>query len=117
MSLKGSAEKLFFVLVYLKQNPLQSYHGQLFQMSQGKVSHWLKVLLPLLEAALEKRRVLPTRTPSHLYQSLRLLAGQVLYLDAAERAVPARTIGNGKNRNIVARKAIIPMMTALMPAL
>ena len=38
MSLKGSTSKLFFVLVYLKQNPLQSYHGFCFGMSQGKVS-------------------------------------------------------------------------------
>lgn len=38
MSLKGSAQKLFFVLVYLKQNSLQAYHGFCFGMSQGKVS-------------------------------------------------------------------------------
>lgn len=87
MSLKGSLDKLFFVLVYLKQNPLQVYHGFTFTMSQGKVSQWLKVLLPLLEQALAKMRRLPYREPSHLYVSLRLLAGQVLLLDATERAV------------------------------
>jgi hypothetical protein len=27
MSLKGSIRKLLFVLIYLKNNPLQSYHG------------------------------------------------------------------------------------------
>ncbi|CAN5920433.1 hypothetical protein BH24BAC1_BH24BAC1_35270 [soil metagenome] len=39
--LKGSAQKLFFVLVYLKENPTQVYHAALFSMSQGKpVAHF-----------------------------------------------------------------------------
>src|SRR5688572_24882834 len=54
MSLKGSGTKLLFVLIYLKQNPLQCYQGLAFNMSQGKVSQWLNVLLPLLERALAK---------------------------------------------------------------
>lgn len=88
MSLKGSLDKLFFVLVYLKQHPLQSYYGFTFAMSQSKVSQWLKVLLPVLEQALAKMRLLPCRESNHLYLSLHLLAGQVLFLDATERAVP-----------------------------
>jgi len=57
-------------------------------MSQGKVSQWLKVLLPLLEKALQQLQMLPCREPDHLYLSLRLLAGQVLLMDATERQVP-----------------------------
>jgi hypothetical protein len=91
MSLKGSGIKLLFVLIYLKNNPLQAYHGLAFNMSQGKVSQWLQVLLPLLEEALCRARQLPGRTPGHLYLSLRLLAGQLLLLDATERAVPRAT--------------------------
>jgi hypothetical protein len=37
MSLKGSAQKLFFVLVCLKENPAQPYQACLFSRSQGKV--------------------------------------------------------------------------------
>ena len=88
MSLKGSANKLFFVLIYLKQHPLQAYHGFCFGMSQSKVSQWLRVLLPLLEQALTKLQLLPCREPSQLYISLRLLTGQVLWLDTTERAIP-----------------------------
>lgn len=91
MSLKGSLDKLFFVLVYLKQNPLQAYHGFCFEMSQGKVSQWLKVLLPILEQALHRLQLLPSREPAHLYMSLRLLAGQVLLMDATERQLPRST--------------------------
>jgi hypothetical protein len=64
MSLKGSLDKLFFVLVYLKQNSLQAYHGFTFAMSQGKVSQWLRVLLPLLEQSLHRLQMLPCREPS-----------------------------------------------------
>jgi hypothetical protein len=75
MSIKGSLDKLFFVLVYLKQNPLQHYHGYTFGMSQGKVSQWLSVLLPMLEQALHRLQMLPSRETSQLYVSLRLLSG------------------------------------------
>lgn len=98
MSLKGSLNKLLFVLVYLKQHPTQHYQAFTFDMSQGKVSQWLKVLLPLLEQALAKMRRLPCREPSHLYLSLRLLAGQVLLLDATERAVP-RSVDGERQRH------------------
>lgn len=98
MSLKGSIDKLFFVLVYLKQNPLQAYHGYSFDMSQGKVSQWLQVLLPLLQQALHRLQMLPCREPSHLYLSLRLLSGQVLLLDATERAIP-RSVDKERQRH------------------
>ena len=88
MGLKGSADKLFFVLFYLKQNTLQCSHGFTFGMSQGKVSQWLKVLLPLLAKALQGLQMLPARDPGALYLTLRLLARQPLFLDATERAVP-----------------------------
>ncbi|MGV3585464.1 MAG: transposase family protein [Adhaeribacter sp.] len=98
MSLQGSLDKLFFVLVYLKQNPLQHYHGLSFAMSQGKVSQWLKVLLPILEQALHRLQMLPSREPSHLYLSLRLLSGQVLLMDATKRAIP-RSVDSERKRH------------------
>jgi len=70
---------------------LQSYQAYTFGMSQGKVSQWLQVLLPLLEQALAKLALLPCREPSDLYLSLRLLARQVLLMDATERQVPRST--------------------------
>jgi hypothetical protein len=98
MSIKGSLDKLFFVLVYLKQNPLQHYHGYTFGMSQGKVSQWLSVLLPMLEQALHRLQMLPSRETSQLYVSLRLLSGQVLLLDATERAIP-RSVDKERQRH------------------
>ena len=41
-------DRLLFVLVYLKTNPLQVAHGLMFGLPQGKTNQWLHVLLPLL---------------------------------------------------------------------
>ena len=57
-SLYGSISKLGFTLLFLKENPTQSYHGCLFELSQSKVSEWFSVLLPLLEASLEELKLM-----------------------------------------------------------
>lgn len=57
-SLYGSIAKLDFMLLYLKENPTQSYHGCLFELSQSKVSEWFSVLLPLLVATLEELKLM-----------------------------------------------------------
>ena len=58
-SLYGSKTKLDFILTYLKENPNQCYHGEMFEMSQSKVSEWVSYLLPVLEASLIKMKVMP----------------------------------------------------------
>ncbi|MFT6205389.1 MAG: hypothetical protein ACJAZY_003005 [Spirosomataceae bacterium] len=47
------------MLLYLKENPTQSYHGCLFELSQAKVSEWFKLLLPPLAAALKELGLVP----------------------------------------------------------
>ena len=88
ISLKGSHDKLLFVLSYLKQNPTQQYHGAMFDMSQGKVSQWLKLLLPLLKKALFCLKLLPSRDADKLYLSLKVLVGYFILIDGTERPVP-----------------------------
>ena len=58
-SLYGSKAKLDFIMMYLKENPNQSYHGYLYHMSQSKVSEWVSYLLPVLEESLAKMGVMP----------------------------------------------------------
>lgn len=53
ISLRGSATKLLFILSYLKENPAQCYHGLVFEMSQAKVSLWIKPLMPNLNTILK----------------------------------------------------------------
>ncbi len=47
-------DRLLFVLVYLKTNPLQVAHGILFGLPQGKANQWIHVLLPVLRTALRQ---------------------------------------------------------------
>ena len=55
----GSIPKLDFLLMYLKENANQIYHAQMFEMSQSKVSEWVRFLLPVLEESLSKLGVMP----------------------------------------------------------
>lgn len=88
ISLKGEADKLFFALVYLKSNPLQEHHGHLFDMSQGKVSQWITMLLPLVREALSRMKLLPKRCADELYAVLACCSSNILFIDATERRVP-----------------------------
>jgi hypothetical protein len=56
------ADKLLFILTYLKQNPIQEVQGQLFGMSQSNANKWLHVLHPVLNQALADQERLPART-------------------------------------------------------
>ena len=54
-------DRLLFVLYYLKTNPLQEVLAAAFGLRQPHASAWLKVLLPILEGALDKADTLPER--------------------------------------------------------
>lgn len=86
-SLASSEEKLFFLLVYLKQNPTQEYHAASFGISQAKVSIWISRLSGFLEQSLRKMGLNPSRDPEELHQLLRAKAPGTLNLDASERKV------------------------------
>ena len=64
------ADRLLFILTYLKQNAIQEVHGQLFGMSQSNVSKWVRLLLDILDAALASQHLLPARTAAELASQL-----------------------------------------------
>ena len=92
-SLYGSSQKLFFMLTYLKTNALQEFIGTMFDLSQGKVSQWVKVLLPLLYKSLSKADCMPASTAEGLYKRLTTLASKenIILHDATERPIPRQT--------------------------
>lgn len=55
-------DRLLFILVYLKTNPLQVAHGLMFGLPQGKANQWIHVLLPSVQHALQQRGDAPSRT-------------------------------------------------------
>lgn len=87
-SLYGSRAKLNFILMYLKENPNQEYHGSLFGISQSKVSEWITYLLPVLEDSLAKMGVMPQTGFEFVdYET----ASKCLLVDVTEREVPRST--------------------------
>jgi hypothetical protein len=59
-------DRLLFILVYLKTDPLQVVQGRLFGMGQRKAHQWLHVLLVVLQATLRTLGEAPTRSVTKL---------------------------------------------------
>jgi hypothetical protein len=87
-SLFGTELKLFFLLYCLKNNGLQEHNAFAFDLSQSKLSQWLKILLPILEQSLKKLGTLPARTQEELDKRVNLLKEELFWLDATEREIP-----------------------------
>jgi hypothetical protein len=49
-------DRLLFILVYLKTNPLQTVQGRTFGMPQNKANQWIHTLLPVIAATLAQQR-------------------------------------------------------------
>src|SRR5213594_2523882 len=64
------ADRLFFLLTYLKTYSLQVVQGRLFGMGQSKAHQWIHVLLPGLLAALRTFGDAPARSLAALAQRL-----------------------------------------------
>src|SRR5215475_13162688 len=64
------ADRLFFLLTYLKTSALQVVHGRLFGMPQCKANQWIHVLLPVLLTTLRTLGDAPTRSLAALAQRL-----------------------------------------------
>ena len=68
--LPTTADKLLFILTYLKQNPIQEVQGQLFGMSQPNANKWIHLLHSVLNQALADQERLPARTADDLVAML-----------------------------------------------
>lgn len=113
VQLKGSEIKLFFILYYLKTNSLQESLALTFEISQGKVTQWIKSLLPILKESLRKLKVLPARNESAWKVKLAERtqeAGQTLelWVDGSEREIPRpsdykaqKEVYSGKKKDIL----------------
>jgi hypothetical protein len=84
--LESMADKLLFILVYTKTNPLQTLHALQFGLSQGQANHWIHRLLPVLQAALRALGQAPERTAAAVAtHALAQEAGANLVIDGTER--------------------------------
>jgi hypothetical protein len=82
------AERLFFVLTYLKTYSLQVVQGRLFGMGQSKANQWIHVLLPALQAALRTLGDTPARSLIALAQRLGVTEGEAAAVVTPQAEVP-----------------------------
>src|SRR5215831_14572404 len=68
-------DKLLFILVFQKTNPLQTMHGLPFQLSQPQTNSWIHHLLPVLQRAFAALDVAPERDASRFAPSPLALEG------------------------------------------
>lgn len=79
-------DKLLFILVYQKTNPLQTMHGLQVDLSQSQTNYWIHHLLPVLRHALATLGVAPERDASRVATSPLALEGAPNgVLDGTER--------------------------------
>jgi hypothetical protein len=68
-SLPQREDKLLFILVYEKTNPLQTMHGLQFDLSQPQTHYWIPHLLPVLQHAFATLGMAPERDASRVAPS------------------------------------------------
>jgi hypothetical protein len=86
------ADCLFFILVYLKNNPLQEYHATCFSMDQKHCDSFIHVLHRILEQCLRDADVMPTETQKEFSNLLKDQSIEkelpILLHDGTEREIP-----------------------------
>ena len=59
--LAQAEDRVLFILIYLKTNPLQTMHGLQFGFSQSQANYWIHHLLPVVKVALRELGMTPAR--------------------------------------------------------
>jgi hypothetical protein len=79
-------DKLLFILVYQKTNPLPTMHGLQFALRQPQTNYWIHHLLPVWQRALAALGVAPERDASRVATSPLALEGAPdVVVDGTER--------------------------------
>ena len=78
-------DKLLFILSYLKNNPLQEYHGATFDMTQPQCNEWVHLLCDIVRKALKTLDQLPERNSLRMERVL--VDCQDVLLDGTERPI------------------------------
>lgn len=84
--LPTAADKLFFILYYFKNQPLQEALGASFNMSQSQANKFIHRLKNVLHKVLKNEKVIPVRTQVQFER--KKVQEKIYYTDATERAIP-----------------------------
>ena len=78
-------DMLLFILIYIKNNPLQEHHAACYKMNQPQANTWIHLLTKLLRKTLSKVRKLPKRSNTKIHHIVQ--CAETLYIDGTERPV------------------------------
>lgn len=119
-------ERLFFILVYLKNNPLQEYHAACFSMDQKHCNTFVHCLTHILRLSLQTMRLVPAQTDKELSARLSELSQDgtvqpVLLHDDTEREIPRpvdydeqKELYSGKKKRHTVKNAVIITVSCLI---
>lgn len=79
------SDKLLFILSYLKNNPLQEYHGATYGMTQPQCNEWVHRLSDIVRRTLKTLGELPDR--NHLRVGYLVAQREDVLLDGTERPI------------------------------
>jgi len=87
-TLKTAAERLFFILFYVKCYPTMDLAGFFFGVEHSRIQRWVKELLALLEETLGREVVLPARKINNMAEFMaQFPAVKDVFIDATARPV------------------------------
>ena len=97
-TLTNAAERLFFILFYVKCYPKMDLASFFFGADRSRIQRWVKELLPLLEETLGREVVLPARKINSMEEFMAQFPEvKDLFIDATER--PVRRPKNTKKQH------------------
>jgi hypothetical protein len=85
--LPTSGHKLFFILYYLRNHPIQTALAASFGMEQYQANQWIHRLSTLLNESLASLKLLPARNTEELQRIISERKIERILLDATEREV------------------------------
>lgn len=103
--LESIAEKLFYVLLYLKAYPTYDVASLLFNLDRSNCCRWIQILLFVLEQTLQRKLVLPKRQISNVEEFYKLFPeAKDIFIDGTERKVQ-RPQSDKKRKKLYSGKA------------
>ena len=111
-TLKTSADKLFFILLYCKCYPTFDLMGVLFGFDRSCAHDWVHRLMPILETALGKKQALPERKIDSIEEFMAKFGEvQEVIIDGTERPVQRPKDAERQKEHYSGKKNDIPAST------
>lgn len=119
--LPSHADRLCFILYYLKHNPIQELQADTFDMEQAQCNEYIHGLSKILAQALDMAKAMPATTNNAFQELTKNLETKELLHDGTEREVPRpqcqdaqKNLYSGKKKKHTVKNAIISTMLGVI---